>query len=283
MTSPSVSIATAVVEHYQRVSTYLTPPAIKALHVPPLQGDRRNVFCVLELEDGTPGLAYVALEKVHDRLGLDAQRYIQRGDAPASVLAGLTHNDGVRRALGLAAANAYARWLYDRAGFVPPEDTTALAGFDVGAGERVGMVGLFVPLLDRVTSLGAELSVLELNPELVGDFGSYRVSLDAAVLGECETVLCTSSVLLSGGFEQIRAACPKAQRFAVLGPGAGLLPEPLFACGVDTLGGSWVINAAAVIDAVREGESWSRHVRKTVLRRGQCPNSLELARRLAQG
>lgn len=276
-----VAIDAALIAHYAEISRHVRVPQVKALHLPPLATrGKHSAFCVLELADGTPGLAYVSLGDTHARLRDATDSFVQSGADPFKLLAGLSSDDGARRALALAAGNAVARWLWTRGGFVPPGDDGSLAGIVLRKGMRIGMVGLFAPLIERIVAHHARLSVLELDPALVGEFEGYSVSLDPAVLSDCEAVLCTSTVLLSGGFEQLRAAARQARPFVLIGPGAGVLPQPLFDCGVDALGGTWVEDGPAVIDAVCRGESWSRYARKTLLRAGDCPDALLLARQL---
>ena len=49
------------------------------------------------------------------------------------------------------------------------------------------------------------------------------------------------------------AHCRQAQRFAMIGPSAGCLPDALFARGVTFVGGSWINDPAAFINALRSG------------------------------
>ena len=110
-------------------------------------------------------------------------------------------------------------------------------------------------------------TVLELRADLVGQRDGVTVTLDPADLAGCTQVLATSTTLLNHSLEAVRAACPAARRFALIGPGAGIWPGPLFAHGVTALGGSWIVDGPAFLQALRAGESWSRHARKTLLTR----------------
>lgn len=238
-------------------------PKVCALHLPrgTARDGKQSAFCAVELEGGVLGLAYVGLGESRMRLAAMDGAALRNAD-PMVLLAGCTADDEAQRVLGLATANALTRWLFERAGFVPPESTDSLGGIRAGQGERIGMVGLFLPLLDRVLVSGADLTVLELPPESPGERGGWRVTLDANDLATCTQVLCTSTVLLNDTLERVRAACRSATEFVLIGPGAGCLPDPLFARGVTRLGGSWVTDAAGVIDALERGERWTAHARK---------------------
>jgi uncharacterized protein len=256
-------------------------PKVRALHLPRCKAceGKQSAFCALELEGGILGLAYIGLGDSRERLAA-VEASVLRGGDPMTLLNGCAATDEAQRVLGLATANALTRWLFDRAGFVPPESRDSLGGIRAGKEERVGMVGLFLPLLDRVLASGAELTVLELPPEPPGERGGWRVTLDAEDLAPCTRVLCTSTVLLNDTLEHVRAACRSAREFALIGPGASCLPDPLFARGVTRLGGSWVTDAAGVIDALETGERWTAHACKFDLGQGEYPGFEALLERL---
>ena len=184
------------------------------------------------------------------------------GDAAAHAL---------RRTLGFAACNALSRTVMDRMGFAPPRATDSIGGIAPQAGDHVGMVGLFSPLLKQVTAAGARLTVIELNPDYAGHYEGYRVTLDAAELEACSKVLSTSTILLNHTVDAMLAHCRRAERIVLIGPSAGCLPDPLFARGVTVVGGSWVTDRAGFIDALRRGDSWSAFAYKFALAAADWP------------
>ncbi|MFT3953732.1 MAG: DUF364 domain-containing protein [Piscinibacter sp.] len=247
-------------------------PRVAALHLPPpaADGTRDGEFCAIELEDGSLGLSFVLLGDTLARL--------RAGDAAA--LAGmpslalaqrLALADGAQRALGFAAVNALTRHLFDRAGYLPPSAQGSIGDLDLVPGDHVGMVGLFSPLVARVLASGATLTVVELRADLAGEHDGWRVTLDAAELAGCNKVLSTSAVLLNDTLDGLLEHCRGAQRVSVIGPGAGCLPDPLFARGVTLFGGSWIVDAPAFKAALAAGSSWSAHARKSAIRRDDYP------------
>lgn len=274
-----MSIGNDLLRAFELVTARRVLPRVSALHLPleSTCGRKQSAFCALELEDGTIGLAYVGLGYTRARL---AALGSLSGAEPLDLLRGCALADGAGRALGFATANAVTRWLFDRAGFEPPASRDSLGGLAVGPGVKVGMVGLFLPLLDRVMATGAELTVLELPPEVAGARDGWRVTLDPEDLSACTELLCTSTVLLNDSFEHVRSACRSAERFVLIGPGAGCLPDPLFARGVSCLGGSWTLDAAALLDALQSGRTWTQHVRKFDLERADYPGFDALLARL---
>lgn len=269
-----MTFATDLIAELERATAGRPVPRVRALHLPPPEAaeSRNGEFCALELDDGALGLSYVLLGGILPRLaasddphtivGMDALQLAREFAAPT---AGAGGDAEIRRTLGFAAANALSRTVMERMGFAPPRAIDSIGGIDPQPGDHVGMVGLFTPLLKQVTAAGAQLTVIELNPDYAGHYDGYRVTLDAAALEDCNKVLSTSTILLNHTVDDMLAHCRKAQRIVLIGPSAGCLPEPLFARGVTVVGGSWITDRAGFIDALRGGESWSGFAYKFAL------------------
>jgi len=276
--TPTPTIAEELLSLLARVAAQSRLPRVRALHLPRPEclDSRRGEFCALELDDGTLGLAFVLLGDTWARLAEGGGAAGLHGADALDLARRYASDDAVDRTLGMAAINALSRCAFDRAGYVPPTSADSIGELDPGPADHVGMVGLFRPLLGRCTAAGARVTVIELRADLAGEHDGYRVTLDAAELALCNKVLCTSSVLLNGTADRILAHCAAAERLAMIGPGAGCLPDPLFARGVTLFGGSWITDAAAVVDALRAGESWSDHARKVAIRRDEYPGLRQL-------
>lgn len=265
----------------QELAPALGQPRVRALHVPPppADGSRRGEFAALELDDGSVGLAYVLLGDTLARL--------RSGEAPA--LAGLTALDvaramagpaGVPRTLGWAAAQALAASLTRRAGWAPPVAGDSLADLAPGPADHIGLVGLFGPLMQRLIASGARITVIELRPELAGRHDGYEVTLDTAALGRCNKVLATGALLLNDTLDEVLAHTRDAERVALVGPSVGGLPDALFARGVHVLGGTWVEDPAAFVQALAAGQERGGAARKFTLAREQWPGWRALLARL---
>ena len=273
------TIAAELIALLECFAKNLPLPRVRALHLPRPEtlDTRRGEFCALELEDGTLGLAFVLLGDTWAQLRASDVVARLAGADTLQLAGGYARDDAVGRTLGMAAINALSRCVFDRVGYVAPDSADSIGELDPRAGDHVGMVGLFGPLLGRCTAAGARVTVIELREDLVGEHDGYRVTLDAAELASCNKVLCTSSVLLNGTADGILRHCAHAAQVAMIGPGAGCLPDPLFARGVTLFGGSWITDAGAVVDALRAGEAWSAHARKYAIRRGEYPGLARLA------
>jgi uncharacterized protein len=277
-----VTIATELIALLERFATCSPLPRVKAIHVPPpsAAGSKNGEFCALELDDGSIGVSYVLLDDSLNAL-TDANRLDALvGQDSLSLARWYASESGAKRTLGFAAVNALSRCLLERADYRPDTSTDSIGLLDPQAGDHVGMIGFFPPLVGRVVGAGARLTVAELNPAFVGERDGYRVTLDAGELGRCNKVLSTSTVLLNDTLDRMLSACTSARYFALIGPGAGCLPDPLFARGVTLLGGNWITDRAAFVEALKAGEAWGKHARKFAIRREDYPGVDVLLKRV---
>lgn len=278
----TMTIATEMLALLEEAFGGVPVPRVRALHLPPApwSGKREGEFGALELDDGSLGLSYVLLSGSLDRLAHGS------GGAPGAALVGasaldVAHHwagaDAALRTIGFAAVNALTRHLFDRAGFVPPDATDSIGGLAPQPGEHIGMIGYFPPLVHRVTASGARLTVLELRTDLAGAREGFHITLDARELEACDKVLSTSTVLLNDTLDDVLGHCANARAFAMIGPGASCLPDPLFARGVTLLGGVWIEDAGAFKAALEGGTPWGPHARKFALARGDYPGAAALS------
>jgi uncharacterized protein (DUF4213/DUF364 family) len=270
-TTPSFEAATLAL--LESAAVRLGPARVRALHLPPARphDPLAGEFCALELEDGSLGLSYALFG---DALGeLRARAPTLAGAQALAIARGLAAparlDAGLARTLGLAAANALTARLWRRCGYSPPPAADSIGGIDPAPGERVGMIGWFDSLVPRLLERGVRLHVIELREDLVGERAGFTVTRDASALAECTQVLATGTLLLNGTLEAMIASAPRARRFVLVGPSAGLLPDAPFERGVSAIGGTWVHDTAAFVDALRSGQSRSGAARKfSLLREG---------------
>ncbi|MBK9350143.1 MAG: hypothetical protein IPN05_08105 [Sulfuritalea sp.] len=264
-----------------------TLPRVRALHLPPPPtgdpGENKGEFCALELDDGSLGLSYVLLDDTLARLRTAGGDLGVAGGDALALARRYASADSFGKALGFATANALTRCLYDRAGFAPPASRDSIGEMNPAAGEHIGMIGLFRPLLGRVLESGARLTVVELKAELAGAAQGYRVTVDARELETCAKVVSTSTLLLNDTLDRMLGHCRNARWFALVGPSAGCLPDALFARGVTLVGGNWIRDGAGFVDALKRGESTSPFSVKTALTRDNYPGGAALLARAAAG
>jgi len=279
-----MNLATELIAQLERFAARSPLPRVRALHLPraDLALSKNGEFCALELTDGSLGLSYVLLDDTLARLAEGRDGLGLAGADALAVARRYVVGSGPERTLGFAAVNALTRCLFDRAGYLPPPSADSIGHLAPEAGDHVGMIGLFTPLVGQCTAAGAQLTVVELKPELAGERDGYRVTLDVGELAACNKILSTSTVLLNDTLDRMLAACTGARSFAMIGPGAACLPDPLFARGVTLLGGSWVVDRAGFVDALARGASWSAHARKFAIHAADYPGCTALLARLGR-
>lgn len=259
-------------------------PRIRALHLPPPRDadvcDNKGEFCALELEDGSLGLSFVLMDNTLEKLRSSRDGLGLAGADALALARRYAKDEGAIRTLGFAAANALTRCFFDRAAYLPDASADSIGGLDPQAGERIGMIGLFTPMLGRILRAGAELIVVELKAELAGAREGCRVTLDARELAFCTKVVSTSTLLLNDTLDAMLAHCRQARWFAMVGPSAGCLPDALFARGITLVGGSWVLEPEGFLDALRRGESHSQYTRKFGIAAAEYPGFDQLLARL---
>lgn len=257
-------------------------PRIRALHLPPTRHleNNRGEFCALELEDGSLGLSYVLFDNSLQQLRVNTDHGSLQGADALALATRYASDNGPWQTLGFAAANALTRCLMNRAGFQPDKSSDSIGQMQPEKGEHIGMIGFFKPLLEPILQSGARLTVLELDPALVTENVLYRVTLNPAEIAECSKVLSTSTLLLNNSLDRMLENCRCAQQFAMVGPSAGCLPDALFSRGVTLQGGSWIVDNAGFIDALRAGSSHRRFSVKFALTRENYPGFESLLRRI---
>jgi uncharacterized protein (DUF4213/DUF364 family) len=251
-----------LVEAAQRIDAALGPASVARIVLPPLaeKPGKEGEFCAVQLDDGSVGLAFAILDGTLKAL------HTRRPEARTALelVHGYAGADKAARALGLAAINALARRLWERARFVPDASLDSFS-LSLAHGDRLGMVGHFTPLIEEARALGVAVTVLELRAELVREEPGLVVTLDPGRLAGCNKIVSTSSLLLNDTFEAVSAAWRGADAVAIVGPSAGCPPDALFAAGVSAVGTVWVHDPETLLERLSAGEKWGAASRKVTL------------------
>ncbi len=267
------TIATDYVALAQRIAARLGSPRVRALHLPSAQAftQKDAEFCAIELEDGSVGLSFVLLGALEPLLTARGEFHALAGMEAAALARRYAEADPAAKALGFAAINALSQQLFSRANWIPKPAGDSIGDIDPKPGEHIGMIGLFRPLVASIHAAGARLTVLELRSDLAGEHDTFRVTLDPADLASCDKVVSTCSVMLNDTLDSVLAACRNARHFAIVGPTAGCVPDPLFARGVDSVGGRRVVDVDRFRGPFRTGEKWGTSAMKYVIARRDYP------------
>ncbi len=260
------------------IAAPLVLPAVRSVHVARAGEDcKSSNFGALVLEDDTVGLTYTALDGARAALQEAARTAPLIGRSPLEAARLYARTAAWQRALGMAAVNAIAQHLFRRAGYEPP---TAKATFDhlaLSRDDHLGMVGFFPPLVAQARERGITLTVIELDPQWLGQAEGIEVTLDPARLAGCNKIVCTGTVLVNQTIDALADHFREAEQVLLVGPTLGCLPEPLFARGVTHVGGLSVIDGEGFLRKWRAGEKWRGTTRRYLLSRDTYPGSANIA------
>jgi len=200
----------------------------------------------VKLDNGAAGLAAVLPDSSPRGCTVLKEAGTFAGSSALELLQYLKNGkNALHRAMGVACANALA--------VVPDgtdEDREATSTFNLQPGERVAMVGLFAPLVERIRKTGAILTIIEKNPE--------RLDLltpedKRKVLYECNVAIITATTLLNLSFEETMGLLRAPRIVALLGPSTPLVPEIFKDTPVTHLGGAKVADAERALQIISEG------------------------------
>lgn len=168
---------------------------------------------------------------------------------------------GIRRAIGIAAVNALADHCWSRRPHPEVMLHPGLDAFDateIRPGEKVVVVGAFIPFLKELKRRGQSYLVLEQDPATLkaDELPFFRpAEMAAEVLPGADVVLVTGATLVNRTLEELLALARPDTRVTVVGPTVGMRPEAFLARGADVLGCVRITDPDAFLDLLAEGGS----------------------------
>jgi len=185
--------------------------------------------------------------------------------------------NGIRRAVGIAAMNALADTCWRRR---PHPDTELQLGIDafdateIYPGDRVVVVGAFVPFLRELKRRRQSYLVLEQDPAtLKADVLPFFRPAEqaAAVVPQADVLMITGTTLINDTLEELLALANPAARVTMVGPTVTMLPDAFVRRGADVLGTVRITAPEDFLDILAEGGSGyhflGRSAQKVVLMR----------------
>jgi uncharacterized protein (DUF4213/DUF364 family) len=199
-----------------------------------------------------------------------------RGRRAVTLLDEVQQQDGIRRAVGIAAMNAMAAFCWDRRPHPAVALESGVDAFDaanIRPGQLVVVVGAFVPFLRELKRRGQPYLVLEQDPATLkpDEMPFYRHASQAAVvIPQADVILITGTTLLNDTLDGLLAAAKPAACKVVVGPTVGLVPDAYLRRGCHILGSIQVTRPDEFLDVLAEGGSgyhfFGRSAEKIVLR-----------------
>jgi uncharacterized protein (DUF4213/DUF364 family) len=168
---------------------------------------------------------------------------------------------GIRRAVGIAVMNALADLCWDRRPLPELELRHGVDAFDateIHPGDRVVVVGAFVPFLRALKRRNVDYLVLETDPATLksDELPFFRPAEQAPlILPGADVVLMTGTTLVNDTLDGLLRLLRPEARVTLVGPTVGLMPDAFLRRGVDVLGG------LRVTALTTSSTCWPREVR----------------------
>ncbi|MBW1916108.1 MAG: hypothetical protein JRF40_09880 [Deltaproteobacteria bacterium] len=254
----------------KELSTKFTFSPISNIFFPPFYkgGQPKHAqFMAISLESGAAGISFVLLpdEKMEQYNTLKPPDFI--GKDPRGFAFEFGNVDPIKEMISLAAINAICQHVMRESNLLVESAVDSLGLLSISAGDRIGMVGLFLGLVKTIRNVGAELVVIEKQEQLIKKFPNLPITLDATKLRTCNKILCTSTTILNNSLDEILTHCSPDAFISIIGPTAGYFPDPLFARGVDVVGGRVVKNGVQFLQLLAEGKHWGDATQRTCFQR----------------
>ena len=200
-----------------------------------------------------------------------------RGRRAADLAREALSGHGIPRTVGIATVNALADHCWQRRPHPDVDlrhDVDAFDATDICHGDKVVVVGAFVPFLKELKRRGQDFLVLEQDPATLkaDELPFFRPAEQAAeILPDADVLLITGSTLVNNTLEHLLALSRPDARVTVVGPTVGMLPDAFLARGADVLGCVRITEPDEFLDLLAEGGSgyhfFGRSAQKLVLAR----------------
>jgi uncharacterized protein (DUF4213/DUF364 family) len=190
--------------------------------------------------------------------------------------------NGIRRAVGIAAMNALADTCWRHRPHPEAELRLGIDAFDateIHQGDNVVVVGAFVPFLRELKRRHQPFLVLEQDPATLkaDELPFFRPAEEAGtVVPQADVLLITGTTLINDTLEELLGLAKPTARVTMVGPTVSLLPDAFLRRGADILGTVRITAPDAFLELLAEGGSGYHFL-------GRSAQKVVLVRRSAAG
>jgi uncharacterized protein (DUF4213/DUF364 family) len=169
--------------------------------------------------------------------------------------------NGIRRAVGIAAMNALADTCWRHRPHPEAELRLGIDAFDateIRPGDNVVVVGAFVPFLRELKRRHQPFLVLEQDPATLkaDELPFFRPAEEAGtVVPQADVLLITGTTLINDTLEELLGLAKPTARVTMVGPTVSLLPDAFLRRGADILGTVRITSPDAFLELLAEGGS----------------------------
>ena len=206
------------------------------------------IYCAVQLESGSTGVGFTFPAERSGQpcgAGLSGQGNLA-GRTAAQLIEHLGSQELVSSALGMAASNAV---ITDS--FADPQaiEGDILDHLDIRKGDRICMVGCFLPVLEKLGSLSVKVNTVD----QVAKPGAEPAERVEQLLPESQVAIITGTSIINGTIDRLLSLAAGCREVAILGPSTPLLSDAFRGLRVHCLSGVRVEDPDEVFRVIGEG------------------------------
>ncbi len=260
-------IGTELLALIERVAGVLDLPPITDIYMPEPNphGGGETEFGIVLLADGSAGLYYAWLGETQQGMETRFAGEALIGKSPVTLARWYERNSDAERSLALAAMNAITAHVFKRARYHPQTAFDSMGNLCVSHDDHLGMIGNFPSLVTHARENQIRLTVCERKVHMVDDDGLITITLAPEALRSCNKIISTAATLINDSLDDMLPYCSNADSVVVIGPTAGFFPDPLFARGIVTVGGSEIVLAGDAITNLKADRGLGSSARRYVI------------------
>jgi uncharacterized protein (DUF4213/DUF364 family) len=224
------------------------------------------IYCAVQLESGSTGVAFTFPAERSARpcgAGLSGQGHLAGREAGA-LIEHLGGEDLVSSALGMAASNAV---IADSFADPSARGGDILDHLDIREGDRICMVGCFLPVLERLGNLAVEVTAVD----QAAKPGAEPAESSERLLPESQVAIITGTSIINNTVDDLLRLAAGCREVAILGPSTPLLAQAFRGFQVHCLSGIRIDDPDAVFRIIGEGGGFrffKNHTTKLNIRLG---------------
>jgi uncharacterized protein (DUF4213/DUF364 family) len=220
-------------------------------------------FTAVKLSSGYSGLAYTNLDSLecctHNRTKSfgDFTPGNFKGRKVADLL---SHYDQscLIKTVELAVMNAISAELIEESSYKIIENLDPIEFIDLKGKKRVCLVGAFLSYIKKIAETDCILQIVELNETVVPEeYKQYLVpsQFSEKAISNSDIVIITGATLANNTLDKLLESISTKTQVILVGPTSSLIPDVLFARGVDILGATRITDSDKMLEMVAEGAS----------------------------
>ncbi len=162
------------------------------------------------------------------------------------------------KTLKLAAMNALSAELIAESKYTIIENIDPIELIDLSEMKQVCVVGAFLSYIKKIAESNSILKIIELNENAVPEeYRQYYIpaELTEDTLAHSDVVIITGASLANDTLDKLLGKIPEKAKVILVGPTSGLLPDVLFARGVDIIGATRIMDSDKMLELVAEGSA----------------------------